>query len=132
MSFRLARDPVVLTNLVAVTVVAISTFVVDLTADQQGVLNGVAVAIAGLISGWKVSDGQLPALLGLFKAVLLCAVAFGLHWNPEQQLVFMALVQGIAMLFVRTQVGAPVPPPASTAQLTAVVQPATVMRESRP
>jgi hypothetical protein len=133
MSFRLARDPVVFTNLVAAAVVAVSTFVLPLTADQQGVLNAVAVALAGLISGWKVSDGQLPLFLGLFKAVMLAAVAFGLHWSPEQQLVVMTLVTGASMLFTRTQVGAPVPPPASTAQLTQTIQaPATVMRENRP
>ena len=130
--FRLARDPVVFTNLVAAAVVAVSTFLLPLTSHQQGVLNAVAVALAGLISGWHVSDGQLPLFLGLFKAVMVAAVAFGLNWSPEQQLVVMTLITGASMLFSRTQVGAPVPPPLATAQLTAVVQqPATVMRENR-
>lgn len=130
--FRLARDPVIYTNLVAVAVVAVSTFVLPLTADQQGVLNGLALAVAGLWSGWKVSDGQLALGVSLFKALVAVGVAFGLHWTPEQQMVLVALVTGLGAAFVRTQVGAPVPPPASTAQLTAVVSPATVMREQRP
>jgi hypothetical protein len=131
-SFRIARDPVVYTNLVAAVVVLVSTFVLPLTADQQGVLNALALAVAGLVSGWRVSDGQLALGMALFKSIIAVAVSFGLHWSPEQQLIVIAVVQAIGVAFVRTQVGAPVPPPASTAQLTAVVQPAQVMRESRP
>jgi hypothetical protein len=130
--FRLARDPVIYTNLVAAVVVVVSTFVLPLSADQQGVLNALALAAAGLWSGWKVSDGQLPLALGFFKALLAVAVSFGLHWTPEQQMIIVGLAAAIGAAFSRTQVGAPVPPPASTAQLTAVVSPVAVMREKRP
>jgi hypothetical protein len=56
--FRLSRDPVFYTNLVAAIVMFVSGFLVNLTADQQGVLNAVALAVAGIVSAWKVSDGS--------------------------------------------------------------------------
>lgn len=131
MNFRLLRDPVFLAQLVAAVVMAVSTFVFPLTDDQQGTLNGVAVALAAIISSWKVSDGQLALLVGGFKAVLALAVAFGLHWSPEQQLVFMVLVQTAGAAFVRTQVGSKLPPPPSTATPTVPVTQEAVLREQR-
>jgi hypothetical protein len=113
--FRLSRDPVFYTNLVAALVMFTSSFVINLTADQQGVLNAVALAIAGLATAWRVSDGQLSLVVNLFKALIALGLAFGLHLSPEQQAVIIVMVQAIGVGFIRTQVGAPVPPPASTA-----------------
>lgn len=114
--FRLSRDPVFYTNLVAAIVMFISGFLINLTADQQAVLNGVALAVAGLVSAWKVSDGQLALVVNLFKALIALGLGFGLHLTPEQQATLIILVQAVGVGFIRTQVGAPVPPPASTAQ----------------
>jgi hypothetical protein len=114
--FRLSRDPVFYTNLVAALVMFISGFLVNLTADQQAVLNGVALAIAGLATAWRVSDGQLALVVNLFKALIALGLGFGLHLTPEQQATIIILVQAVGVAFVRTQVGALVPPPASTAQ----------------
>ena len=116
MHFKLGRDPVFYTNLGAALVVFISTFFVHLTADQQGGLNAVMLGLAGLISMWTVSDGQLALVVGLFKALIALGISFGLHWTPEQQMVIITLVQAVGVAFVRTQVGAPVPPPRDTAQ----------------
>jgi hypothetical protein len=113
--FRLARDPVFYTNLVAALIMLVATFFFPLTADQQGLLNALAVTVAGAVSAWAVSDGQLALVVGLFKAIFAVAISFGLHMTPEQQLVLITLVQAVGVAFVRTQVGAPVPPPASTA-----------------
>ena len=114
--FRLARDPAVYTALVAALVMLVSTFVWNLSDTQQGTVNGLAVAIAGAWAAWKVSDGQLPLLLGILKAILAVGISFGLHLDDGKQLVIMTLAAAIGAMFVRTQVGAPVPPPASTAQ----------------
>lgn len=114
-SFRLLRDPVWYTNLVAALVMLVSTFFVPLTIDQQGALNAVALAVAGIVSAWKVSDGQLALVVGLFKAIIAVAISFGLHLTDVQQLVIMTVVTAVGSGFVRTQVGAPIPPPASTA-----------------
>jgi hypothetical protein len=114
--FRLSRDPVFYTNLVAAIVMFVSGFLINLTADQQAVLNGVALAVAGLVSAWRVSDGQLALVVNLFKALIALGLGFGLHLTPEQQATLIILVQAVGVGFIRTQVGAPVPPPASTAQ----------------
>lgn len=114
--FRLARDPAIYTALVAALVMAVSTFIWNLTPEMQGSINGLAVIVAGAWASWKVSDGQLPLLLGILKGILAVGLAFGLHLDDGKQLVIMTLAAAIGAMFVRTQVGAPVPPPASTAQ----------------
>lgn len=109
--FRFARDPVVWTNLFAALVMLVSVFGLDLSPERQGLLNAAALAVAGLISGWKVAtDGGLALVMGLFKSLIALAVAFGLHWSDQQQLVVMALVAAVGAAFVRTQVSAGVPP----------------------
>jgi hypothetical protein len=128
MKFRLARDPVVYTNLVAAFVMLVSTFFFPLTPDQQGVVNALAVAIAGAWGAWKVSDGQLALLMGLFKAALAVALAFGLHLSDVQQLTLMTIVAALGAAFVRTQVGSPVMPPPSTAQPVADVSVASMAK----
>lgn len=102
------RDPVWYTNLVAAAVMAFSTFVLPLTADQQGGVNAVSIAVAGAYTAWKVGDGQLALVVNIFKALIALAISFGLHWTPEQQMVAMTLVVAIGSGFTRTQVTAPV------------------------
>ena len=125
----MARDPVFYTNLVAAIVMFVSTFLIPLSDEQQGTVNALALAAAGAWSAWKVSDGQLPLIVGLFKAGIAVAISFGLHLTDVQQLAIMTIVASIGAGFVRTQVGAPVPPPASTAspvyQTTSVERTAT-------
>lgn len=115
-SFKLARDPAVYTALVAALVMLVSTFIWNLTPQSQGAINGLAVLLAGAWASWKVSDGQLPLLLGILKGILAVGISFGLHLDDGKQLVIMTVAAALGAMFVRTQVGAPVPPPASTAQ----------------
>lgn len=105
------RDPVLYTNLFAAIVMGISTFLLPLTADQQGTLNAVAAAIAGMITAWEVADGQLALVVNLFKAVVALSISFGLHLTPEAQMVVMTIVLAVGSMFTRTQVAAPIPPP---------------------
>lgn len=55
-----------------------------------------------------------PALIaGAIRAILLCAVAFGLRWTPEQIAAFMLAVEAVLTLIVRhnvTPTAAPVLP----------------------
>lgn len=104
------RDPVWYTNLIAVVITALAVFGLNLTADQQGGLNAVVVAVAGVIIAVKLrSEGQLALVVHLVQAVIALGLSFGLHLAPEQQLVLVALVQAIGSGFLRTQVTAPVP-----------------------
>lgn len=102
------RDPVWYTNLFAALVMGLSTFILPLTADQQGGLNAVAITIAGAYTAWKVGDGQLSLVVNIFKAIVALAISFGLHYTPEQQMAVMAIVVALGSAFVRTQVIAPV------------------------
>lgn len=46
-----------------------------------------------------------PALIaGAIRAVILCAVAFGLRWSPEQIATLMLAVEAVLTLFLRSQV----------------------------
>jgi len=109
------RDPVWFTSLFAALVMFVATFLIPLTSDQQGTLNALAVAVAGGVAAWKVTDGQLALVVALFKAVIALAISFGLHLTPEQQMVIMGVVMAIGSGFVRTQVGAPIPQPTAAA-----------------
>jgi len=115
---KLNRDPVWYTNLVAVIIMAVSAFGLDLTLGQQGALNATALAVAAIIQAIKVGEGHLALVVGLFQALIALGLAFGLHLSPDQQLVIMSLVTAIASGFLRTQVVAPLPPePADAAAL---------------
>lgn len=115
------RDPAWFTNLFAALVMLVTTFFVPLTVDQQGALNAVAIGLAGVVVAFQVHDGQLALAVNLMKAVIALALSFGLHMSPEQQLVVMAVVTAVGSGFIRTQVGAPVPAPSSTADKVVVV-----------
>jgi hypothetical protein len=104
------REPALLLGLVAAAIQLFSATVLNLTVEQQGVLNAVAVAIIGVVTAVAVrSDKAAPAVLGLVQAVLACALAFGLAIAPETQGAVMAFVTALVSAFVRTQVVAPVP-----------------------
>jgi hypothetical protein len=97
------REPAVWLALIAAIVMGGSTFLWHLSADRQGVINAVAVAVFGIITAASVHQGMLAAVVGGFKAVIALAIAFGLHLTGEQQLVIMTIVTAIGATFVRTQ-----------------------------
>jgi ABC-type enterochelin transport system permease subunit len=106
-----SREPALLIlGLIAAVVQMVSAFLFPLTIDQQGVLNAVAVAIAGVITAAMVRSDQLaPAVLGAVQAILALGLAFGLNLAPEQQSVVMTFTAAVVAMFIRTQVQAPVP-----------------------
>jgi len=104
------RDPVWYTNLFAVVVMGVASFGFHLTADQQGTLNAVALAVAGVIIAVQIrSDNGLAMAVQLMKALLALGLSFGLHLTPDQQFVLVSLVTAVGSGFLRTQVVAPVP-----------------------
>lgn len=103
------RDPVWYTNLFAVLVMALSSFVLKLSDVQQGALNAVALALAGIIIAVQLrSEGQLAMAVQLVKALIALGLAFGLSLTPDQQFVIVSLVTAVGSGFLRTQVTAPV------------------------
>lgn len=115
-SFRLARDPVVLMNLLAVLVMGLGRIFLHFGEEQQAWVDGASLALANFIAAMRVHDGQLPALVGVFKAILALAIGLGVHLSPNVQLGIMTLVAGLGALWVRSQVSPKgAPPPASLA-----------------
>lgn len=106
------REPAVLLALVAAAIKMIAAFWIDLTIDQQAIINALVAAIVGCVVAITVKDGIVAALLGTAQAILALAIGFGLDVSAENQAVIMSFV-GLALgMFERTQVVAPVPPPA--------------------
>lgn len=105
------RDPVWYTNLFAVLVMAVASFGLHLTADQQGALNAAALAVAAIIIAVRLrSEGQLAVAVQLMKALIALGLSFGLHLSPDQQFVLVSLITAVGSGFIRTQVKAPEPP----------------------
>ena len=106
----LGREPAQFLGLVAALVALVSSTVLPLSVEQQGVLNAVAVAVIGLVTAAAVSaEKAAAALSGLVQAVLACALAFGAQLSPELQGSIMAFVSAGVAFWLRTQVVAPVP-----------------------
>jgi hypothetical protein len=103
------RDPALWLTLIATAVRLFSAFVIDLSADQQAVLNAVAAAVAGFVIAKVTHQGQPAAILGLVHALLALGVGFGLHMDPDTQALVMSFVGLVISMFIRTQVIAPVP-----------------------
>lgn len=103
------REPVYWTTAAAVVVQFISAFFIPVSADQQGIIAAVAIAVLGFIGAWQLHDGTwAQTFVVLVKTLVALAVGFGLHWAPDQQMIFMGLVQAVLALFVHQQVTAPV------------------------
>lgn len=106
---KLSRDPALWLTAFATAIRLFSAFVIDLSPDQQAVLNAAVTAIAGLIVAIVVKrDKQIPAALGVIQALLALAVGFGAHLSADQQALIMSFVGAAAAAFTRTQVVAPV------------------------
>ncbi len=105
------REPAMWLALIASGVSLLSAFVLDLTSDQQTVLNAVAVSVVGLVTAWAVArDRLLPALVGVAQAILNVGLAFGLDLNAERQAIVMSFIATLAAaIIIRPQVTASVP-----------------------
>lgn len=110
----LKREPAQLLALAAAVFQLLSATVLHLSVNQQGVLNALAVAVAGLVTASLVSEEKAaPAVAGVVQSVLACALAFGVHLSPSLQSSVMAFTAAGVAFFIRTQVlvAAPATPP---------------------
>lgn len=100
------REPAALLALVAVIVKLVAAFGVQLSSDQQSIVNAAAAAAVGLAVAFVAHDALAAPLYGFAQAAFALAVGFGLHWSADQQAVVLSLVQVAIAMFVRTQVTA--------------------------
>ncbi|MEU9615863.1 hypothetical protein AB0D56_30540 [Streptomyces sp. NPDC048209] len=105
----LGREPAALLGLVAVIVKLVAAFGIEVSGEQQAVINAVAAAVVGLTLAVMASDGVGAALVGLIQAAVALAVGFGLDWSAEQQAVVLSVAAAVVAMWDRTQVIAPVP-----------------------
>ncbi|MFC5905568.1 hypothetical protein [Streptomyces zhihengii] len=103
------REPALWLGLIAIVVKLLAAFGMDVSAEQQAVINAVAAALVGLILAVMAGDAAAAAVLGFAQAALALAVGFGLDWSAEQQVVFLAAAAAAVAMFDRTQITAPVP-----------------------
>ncbi|MFD7867303.1 hypothetical protein [Streptomyces sp. NPDC059783] len=111
------REPAALLGLIAVIVKLVAAFGVDVSSEQQAVINAVAAAAVGLTLAVMASDGVGAALVGLVQAAIALAVGFGLDWSAEKQAVVLSVATAVVAMWDRTQVTAPVPAAPSKAAL---------------
>lgn len=100
------REPAALLAFAAVVIKLLAAFGVQISSDQQAVLNAVAAAAVGLLVAVLAHDALAAPLYGFAQAALALAVGFGLHWSADQQAVVLSFVQVVIAMFVRTQVTA--------------------------
>lgn len=104
------REPAVILGLLTALVQLLSATFMDWSIEQQGILNATAAAVAGFLIALSVSsEAALAALAGLVKAVIACALAFGLALDPNLQSSIMVFVSALGAFAVRALVVAPEP-----------------------
>jgi hypothetical protein len=113
------REPAALLAMLAIMVKLFAAFVVDVTADQQAVINAVLAASVGIAVAVIVHDGMAAALYGFAQAAVALAVGFGLHWDAGIQALVLSGVATALGWWTRTQVTAPVAPAPLVAPPTA-------------
>lgn len=104
------RDPALFLGITA-SVLQLITLFFHLSVEWQGAANGLIVAIVGFVLAAKVSEeAGAAALIGIGKAAIAVALAFGAHMAPELQASVMAILTTLVSFYTRTQVTAPEPP----------------------
>jgi len=103
------REPQWWAALFGAIVIGVSTFIFPLTADEQGVLNSVVLAVIAIVVAVAAKSGtSLALVVNLTKALLALVIAFGLHLSPDAQAAIMTIVMAVGSGFLRTQITAPV------------------------
>lgn len=103
------RDPVFVTELGGMLVLAISLFF-NLNPTVQGLVNAVVMALVGVVSAWLVSaEKALPLIAGLARAVIALMVGLGIEVPANVQAGAFAVIGVFVAFMLRSQVVAPVP-----------------------
>ncbi|MFJ8727755.1 hypothetical protein [Streptomyces sp. NPDC093269] len=103
------REPALLLGFVAAGLKLLTAFGLDVSADQQALINAVLAAAVGVWLAVVAKNGAwAAAIMQLGQAVMALFVGFGLDWSADKQGLVMAAVAALLALFERTQVTAPV------------------------
>lgn len=104
------REPALLLGFAAAGLKLLTAFGLDVTADQQTLINAVLAALVGLwLAVLAKSGAWAAALMQLAQTVMALFVGYGLDWSADKQATVMATVAALLALFERTQLTAPRP-----------------------
>src|SRR5690242_17048537 len=109
------REPALWLALIASLISVLSAFVFHLSVDAEGAVNGIAAALMGLVVWAITKDGGVALILGFAKSLFVMLAAFHFNVPVDKQALLMTALSAAVAMFVRTQVGAPTPPPAEVA-----------------
>lgn len=109
------REPALWLAFVGSLISVLSAFVLHLSVDAEGAVNGVVAALMGLIVWAVTKDGGPALILGFAKSIFIMLAAFHFNLAADRQALLMTLLSAAVAMFVRTQVAAPAPPPVETA-----------------
>jgi hypothetical protein len=104
----LGREPAMWAMLFGSAQAFFSAYVLHLSTDQSGAVNGVVSVVLGIIVAVITHDGLSAALLGLVKAGIIVALAWHLNVSADNQAIIYTFASALVAMFVRTQVSAPV------------------------
>lgn len=103
------REPVYILAAVAIALKLASAYGLDVSGDQQALINTALACIVAVASAVVLRNGALgAAILQLASAGLALFVGFGLDLSAEQQAGWMSLVAAVLALFEHREVTAPV------------------------
>lgn len=103
------REPALILGFVAAGLKLLTAFGLDVSADQQALINAVLAAAVGVWLAVVAKNGAwAAAIMQLAQGVMALFVGFGLDWSADKQGLVMAAVAALLALFERTQVTAPV------------------------
>ncbi|MDX3353883.1 hypothetical protein PV703_11295 [Streptomyces sp. ME01-24h] len=102
------REPAAVLALFAILVKLLSAFVIEVSADQQAVINAVAAAAVGIFIAVVAHDSLGASLMNFAQAVVALAVGYGLDWSADKQALVLSAVAAAIGMWTRTQVVAPV------------------------
>lgn len=104
------REPALWLGLAAAALKLGTAFGLDVTADQQTLINTVLACLVAVASAIVLKNGAVAAtIMQLAQAGMALFVGFGLNWTADKQGLVMASIAAAIALYTRTQATAPVP-----------------------
>jgi hypothetical protein len=99
MTMTFKREPAVYLNAATALLALLSAFVLHLSPGAQGAVGAVMAAIVGLWVGVATHSSWAPLALGLLKAVVLLALAFGLKLSADDQALIFSAAASLLAIF---------------------------------
>jgi hypothetical protein len=104
------REPVYLLAVAAIVLKLAAAFGLNVSADQQAVINAGLAAAVGVASAIVLKTGAAgAAILQFAQAALALFVGFGLDLSANQQSLIMSGIAAVLALVLHREVQAPVP-----------------------